>query len=129
MKEINWKPDFRFTAFTMNMEVSCPDSACPYFTINKSKQNALSYLDVGEDLRAIALSGRIYDVGFRRTVSGKVIGARAAVLDQKDIHVWERRREPVAKGAGNYDLHYFRECLDSDGKECSVLLMYWGLHI
>lgn len=129
LEAIVWNETYRFTAFSSTMEINNPDPDYPWFTLGTSQRNALSHLITGEHLRAIALSGRIYDITNVRTTEGEIVGARAAVLNDKRVHVRERRREPVASICGHYDLHYFSECIDKDGNPCSVLLVHWIAHL
>lgn len=126
---VTWKPEYRFTMFSAEFNINFPDIDRPYFTNNTSDRNCLTSIIAGEDVRAVALHGRFYDVTTYRVKKGEILGARAGVLNMGEVHLWERRREPVVSGAGHYDIHYFSECIDSKGEECSVLLVYWCAHL
>jgi hypothetical protein len=123
---LGWNPDHRFTAFNIGMELMNPDPDRPFWNKEKLTRNFMTPLVTGARPRVVALNGSFYDVTTKRTISGDVIGARAAVLNDPDVHFGAAQRAPVVSLAGNFELHYFKDCLDSAGKDSPCLLIYWS---
>jgi hypothetical protein len=128
---VPWNPDYRFTVFNIAMETMNLDTNRPFWNKEKLSRNFLTPIVTGARTRVIALNGQFYDVTGKRTTIGDVIGARAAVLNDADVHFGAALRAPVALtnsrvAAGNFELHYFSDCLDSTKKESPCLLIYWS---
>ncbi len=123
---VRWNPDDRFTVFNIAMEIMNPDTNRPFWNKEKLARNFMTPLVTGSRPRVIALNGKFYDVAVKRTTSGDVIGARAAVLNDADVHFGAALRAPVVAICGNFDLHYFKDCLDGAGKDSPSLLIYWS---
>ncbi len=123
---IVWNADYRFTVFNITMEIMNPDPNRPFWNKEKLTKNFMTPIVTGARPRAVALDGKFYDVTGKRTTTGDVIGARAAVLNDTEAHHGAALREPAARVCGNFDLHYFRDCLDGAKKESPALLIYWS---
>lgn len=123
--ESDWEQSNRFTSFNIQMRINNPDTNKPYWTTGTVNRNFFPMNILGDHLRVLAVNGRFYDITDKRSVEGDVIGARAAVLDDEDVHYEDDIRRPVT-GVGNFDLHYFKDCLDSSNNPVSVLLIYWS---
>jgi len=122
----SWDKDNRFTVFDLQMIITNPDTPNrPYWTKGTSKSNFFTKSIVGTLCRVIAVNGKFYDVTHKRSKDGDIIGARAAVKDDKDVHFGKDLTKPVCN-IGNFDLHYFVDCLDSAGAVTPVLLIYWS---
>ncbi len=94
--------------------------------------------------RAVVFCGEFYDVTYKRTVAdanfrpadGHILGARAAVVDDADVHVHElfrynnATRTVHAPRIGDFDIHYLHGGgLDSDNKPYSYVVVYWSSYI
>jgi len=121
-----WNQDDRFTVFNIAMEIMNPDTNRPFWNKEKLARNFMTPLVTGSRPRVIALNGKFYDVASKRTTTGEVIGARAAVLNDADVHFGAALRAPVVAICGNFELHYFKDCLDGAGKDSPCILVYWS---
>lgn len=79
--------DIRLTVFNLsNMEIENPDPDYPYWTTGTIKENYLKEDYLGNLPRAIACNGKFYDITNKRTTIGDVVGARAALELDEDVH-------------------------------------------
>lgn len=123
---IAWQERYRFTVFNINFTINNADTDKPFLTKGKVKKNFFLDSVVGNNVRAIAVNCEFYDTYNKRTEKGPVIGARAGVKEDSDVHVTSGEiKEPMVSGAGNLELHYFSHCLDTSDKPVSILLIYW----
>ncbi|MBN1211619.1 MAG: hypothetical protein JXA92_03500 [candidate division Zixibacteria bacterium] len=128
LKSTTWGGTDRFTAFDEQMIIQKPETDKPYWssgiiqgTVDKK------FILPGFYPRVIAHDGKFYDVTYKRSKEGDVIGARAAVLDDEEVHHGEALKGPVYTYIGNFDLHYFKDCLDPKGNDDTTYLMiYWS---
>lgn len=123
---LGWNADDRFTVFNIAMEIMNPDPDRPFWNKEKLTRNFMTPLVTGGRPRMVALNGSFYDVTTKHTASGDVIGARAAVLNDADAHFGAAQRAPVVAICGNFELHYFKDCLDGAGKDSPCLMVYWS---
>ncbi|MBD3343920.1 MAG: hypothetical protein GF401_02520 [Chitinivibrionales bacterium] len=93
--------------------------------------------------RAIVFCGQFYDVTFKRTVAnahynvvnGHVLGARAAVLNDSDVHHMEAfqhdSNNPPAHCStiGHFDVHYLHGGGFDDSRWYSYLIIYWSTFV
>ncbi len=121
----NWERSNRFTSFNIKMEINNPDTNKPYWTQGTVDRNFFPMGVLGNHPRVLAVNGRFYDITDKRSIEGDVIGARAAVLNDESVHYGDDIRRPVMS-IGNFELHYFKDCLDSSDTPVSVLLIYWS---
>jgi len=124
LKSGSWGGTRRFTAFDYQLKIQQPDSNKPYWSSGLIEQNFIlpAYYP-----RVVAHDGKFYDVTHKRSKKGDVIGARAAVLNDEEVHHGEALKGPVFPICGNFDLHYFKDCLDPKGKDdASYLMIYWS---
>ncbi len=127
---VAWSATNRFSIFTNLMRIRSPDSKEPYLTKHKRSSNHFAastyYYRKGKDsdhcTRAVAFNRGLYDLTNKRTTSGDIIGARAAVLGD---HPEDDKREFFCIGAGNYTIHYFHDCAEVGGEPLSHLLVHW----
>ncbi len=132
LKSIAWNANNRFTVFDYRMEMYKPDTNKPQWSKHKSRLNCIPAGFLPTRPRVIAFNGKFYDVTFKRsTRGGDVIGARAAVLNDADVHYQEAMQKPYVNLAGNLELHYFHDCLKrtssaTDFKPTPYLLVYWS---
>jgi hypothetical protein len=129
-----------------------PESAdAPYFTNDPFTKNLITKLPADGQVRLIAFANDFYDVFDRRTTANDkfkaddhVLGARAAVVNDASVHVWDRFNHTdgvpaghnnlfFAKSTGNFELHYLHDCCllakpaDNGGcKTRSFLVVYWN---
>lgn len=135
--ESDWDRNDRFTVFDLKMQIVKPDTNKPYLTDGTLDSNFFpveTTIDespdgsggiVGNYPRLISLNGEFYDVTDKRS-TGDLKGARAAVLDDEDVHYGDDITRPVHMIAGNFELHYLKDCLDSSDNAVSALLIYWS---
>jgi hypothetical protein len=135
--ESDWDRNNRFTVFDLKMKIVKPDTNKPYLTDGNIDSNFFpmgTTIDesddgsggiVGHYPRLISLNGDFYDVTDKRS-TGDLIGARAAVLDDEQVHYGDDVTRPVHTIAGNFELHYLKDCLDSSNNAVSALLIYWS---
>jgi hypothetical protein len=123
---IAWNADNRFAVFNIEMTIMNADPNRPFWNKEKLARNFMTPLVTAARTRVVALDGKFYDVTTKRTKTGDVIGARAAVLNDPDGHFGAALREPVARVCGNFELHYFADCLDAAGNASPGLLIYWS---
>ena len=124
---IPWLERYRFTAFNMNFTINNADGDKPFLTKSKVKNNFFLESVVGNNVRAMAVNSVFYDTYNKRTEKGSIIGARAGVKEDSDVHVPSGEiKEPMVSGAGNLELHYFTNCQDAADKPVSILLIYWS---
>jgi len=124
-----WDDDNRFAAMNMQMQVINPDPDRPFWTTGKTFSNFIGPDVVDKPVRLVALDGIFYNVSHHRVKKGSAVGARAALQLDPDIHAGEALHEPLVKDAGNFELHFLRECLDADNKETCCLAVYWSARI
>ncbi len=121
-----------------------PDQPC--FTDVPFKENLIT--DVPGHARIIYFCNNFYDVHNKRSLStdpgfslnkGHVSGARMALYQDADVHgshaavctnAADRANTYVTGGigigdCGNYEMHYFHNCAELDGKALGYLIIYW----
>lgn len=119
-----------------------PEEAQPVFTDFKFKENLIT--DVPIFTRAIYFCNDFYDVEYKRSsqtdasfdfTKMHVVGARLAVKNDPEM---QKLKSVIATsasditnayaltGCGNYEMHYFHDCADLDGKPLNYLLIYWN---
>ncbi len=99
--------------------------------------------DVPPFARIICFCSKFYSITDKRTLApsgfsyddNHILGARAAVVDDTDVHAFEHVHVNFGNGSapydyvqsncGNYELHYFHACGTRDDKELSYLMIYW----
>lgn len=124
--EPSWNRDKRFTSFNIQMVINNPDTDKPYWTQGTVERNFFPMNILGDHPRVLAVDGKFHDITDKRSIEGDVIGARAAVLNDDSVHYGKDVVRPVVSLAGNFELHYFKDCLDSSNNEVSALLIYWS---
>lgn len=122
----SWDKDDRFTVFDIEMKITNCDSNKPYWSNKQILDSILftKYL-IGKQPRVICINGTFYDITDKRSADGDVVGARAAVENDAEVHHGDKVKKPVCN-AGNFEFHYFADCLDSGGTPISTLLIYWS---
>jgi hypothetical protein len=92
----------------------------------------------GRHVRAVLFCGEIYDVTNKRTQKnvdikkGQVLGARAAVKDDKDVHHSESMQADTLNTfihyprIGNFDIHYLHEGTCDNQHDYSYAVIYWS---
>ncbi|MGB9595311.1 MAG: hypothetical protein ACPL7B_03435 [Candidatus Poribacteria bacterium] len=123
--ESSWNRDNRFASFNIQMVINNPDTDKPYWTQGTVERNFFPMNILGDHPRVLAVNGQFYDITDKRSIAGDVIGARAAVLNDESVHYGDDIVRPVTN-IGNFDLHYFKDCLDSSNNPVSALLIYWS---
>jgi hypothetical protein len=123
--ESDWNRNNRFTFFDIKMSISNPDGSKPYYTTGTVDSDFFSMGVTGDHPRVISVNGKFYDITDKRS-TGDLIGARAAVLDDEQVHYGDDIQRPVSSMTGNFELHYFKDCLDVDDNVVSALLIYWS---
>ncbi|HDL02537.1 MAG TPA: hypothetical protein ENH25_00230 [candidate division Zixibacteria bacterium] len=130
----------------------------PYFSDIEFKKNLITTRipEKGKSYvpRAILFCSSFYDITDKRTSKGPkfkfseghILGARAAVLNDKTVHNWAALSVKIADGTvpanmkdyvqykcGNYEAHYLHNCgfikgnLETDKeKPLSYLIIYWN---
>ncbi len=128
LKSTTWGGTDRFTVFDEQLVIQKPETDKPYWSQGVIQGTIDSkFILPGFYPRVIAHDGKFYDVTYKRSKEGDVIGARAAVLDDAEVHNGEAIQGPIYSYVGNFDLHYFNNCLAPDGnKDASYLLIYWS---
>lgn len=132
LKSIAWNANNRFTVFDYRLKMFDKSTRNPHWSKHKSKVNCIPATFLPMRTRVVACNGKFYDVTFKRSVrGGEVVGARAAVLEDADVHCHGAMQNPYVAGAGNLELHYFHDCLkrttDSKTfKPTPYLLVYWS---
>jgi hypothetical protein len=119
-----------------------PEESQPVFTDFKFKENLIT--DVPNYTRVVYFCNDFYDVGIERSKSGDasfdyskkhVAGARIAVKNdpalQKSKSVIatsaaDRASAYALTGCGNYEMHFFNDCAELDGKPLNYLIVYWN---
>ena len=138
----------------------------PYFSDIEFKKNLITTRIPEKDKsylpRLVVFSSAFYDITDKRTVKGPkfkfgqghVLGARAAVLNDKTVHDWSALHVKLAPGTnshgdvpanmkdyvqtncGNYEAHYLHNCgsikgfIDKDKeKPLSYLIIYWNCRL
>ncbi|MBD3401913.1 OmpA family protein [candidate division GN15 bacterium] len=100
-------------------------------------------VDTPENARAVVFCGDFYDVTRKRTVrngsfnpaAGHVLGARAAVLNDDDVHGRQTitYRDGIDtvhnSGIGDFDLHYLHDSSCDGSRFYSHLIVYWSCFI
>ena len=127
-----WNGGNQFTVFNNLMGILEPIPEEPYYTNQYVRRNLFAakpfYYTKGKGSthcsRVVAFNRGFYDLLHKRTTSGDVIGARAAVLDdhpKKDIV------RPLTRLAGNFTAHYFHDCAIYKKKPLAHVLAYWSV--
>ena len=104
---VPWNRRFRYALFDHLLRLRTPQPDHPYWTNNSVPENLfpgdVHYYRAGEGtdacLRVVALNREFYDLENRRTTTGRIVGARAAV---RNDHPHGHVREPLTAGAGNF---------------------------
>lgn len=123
----DWERRDTCTVFDWKMGIVQPRTDRPFLTQGPPlDSNFLPRAMCGYDPRVVAADGVFFDVTDKRTLSGGVIGARAAVRNDAAVHAGEEKKGPVVDFIGNFELHYFADCLNKADNEVSVLLIYWS---
>lgn len=121
--------------------------------IHKGRADSLHYsdIDLSQNLihdypalpRLIIFCNEFYSITDRRTIETgiaydkkQVLGARAAVLNDAEVHHGEQIHvnygnnsapyDYVQTKCGNYELHYLHQCGELKGKPLSYLIIYWN---
>ncbi|HBC47044.1 MAG TPA: hypothetical protein DCZ43_08360, partial [candidate division Zixibacteria bacterium] len=115
----------RFTIFTHKLKIINSDSDRGFLTSGTVDKNLFDKILMGWRPRLFAWNSNFYDCTLKRLYTGDYIGVRAAVKCDPDDHSTASIVEPVVSGAGNFDLHYLKDCLDPDGKGIDGLLVHW----
>lgn len=121
----DWDEENHFTFFSIYMAVINPQTNRPYWTEGTVDRNFFPMGITGAHPRVLAVNGRFYDITDKRS-TGDLIGARAAVKDDSSVHFGEEVMRPYHNVAGNIELHYFVDTLDSSDNVVSSLLIYWS---
>jgi len=131
--EDDWEQSNRFTIFDIKMKITNPETNKPYWTNGTVDRNFFPMRTTlpstptdGDHPRVICVKGVFYDITDKRSTDGDVIGARAAVRNDENVHYGDDITRPVHSIAGNFDLHYFADCLDPSDNVVSTLLIYWS---
>ncbi|UCC44004.1 MAG: hypothetical protein JSU65_12965 [Candidatus Zixiibacteriota bacterium] len=124
--KLPWSAAVRFTVFDNKMKIFNPEPKKPYMTKGTLASNFFTPDVAGKHARVISRNGKFYDVTFSRSIKGSVVGARAGIKNDKSVHYWGTSSQRMASGCGNFELHYFANCLDSAGAEAAYLLIYWS---
>ena len=127
------------------------NEAAPYFSTGPFTANLITMLPDDGQARLIAFANDFYDVFDKRTTENDkfkaddhVLGARAAVMNDSAVHVWDRFNYEdnvpaghnnlfFAASTGNFELHYIHNgCViekpEENGKlkTRSFLVVYWN---
>lgn len=135
LERLAWRANDRFTVFDIQMKIpsGTEDTDKPYW--NKEKRLKTNFITPNLMIRpsgtkipprVIALNGRFFDITHKRCVKNGAVGARAAVFNDKEVHHGQKTKEPMVKNAGNFELHYFQDCLDTSNNEAPYLMIYWS---
>jgi hypothetical protein len=116
----------RFTIFTHKILIINQDNDKGYLTTGTVDKNFFCQILNGWRPRLFAWNGNFYDSTNKRLYTGNYIGARAAVKNDPDDHYGKDIHQPTSNLAGNFDLHYLKDCLDPDSKGVDALLAYWS---
>jgi hypothetical protein len=119
----------RFTIFDQKLQIINKDTNQGYLTAGTVDKNLFSSILLGYRPRLFACNGNFYDCTNKRLYKGDYIGIRAAVKNDPDVHFFQALQHPVIRQAGNFDLHYLKDCIDPDGKGVDGLLVYWSCRI
>jgi hypothetical protein len=129
-----------------------PENAdAPYFSTGAFTENLISKLPADGQTRLVAFANDFYDVWDKRTTENDkfnadkhVLGARAAVINDATVHVWDRFNHSdnvpaghdnlfFAASTGNFELHYIHDgwVIDKPAdngnlKTRSFLVVYWN---
>jgi hypothetical protein len=123
--ESDWNQSNHFTFFNINMGINNPQTNRPYWTQGPVDRNFFPMGIAGNHPRVLAVNGRFYDITDKRS-AGHLLGARAAVLNDTDVHYGAEVIRPYHRVAGNIELHYFADTLDLSDNVVSSLLVYWS---
>jgi hypothetical protein len=135
LERLSWKANDRFTVFDIRIVIpsGTEDTDKPYW--NKEKRLKTNFFTPNMMIRPsgtkrpprlIACNGRFYDITHKRCVKNGAVGARAAVLNDNEVHHGQKIKEPMVSNAGNFELHYFQDCLDSSDNEAPYQMIYWS---
>jgi hypothetical protein len=114
------------TVFDVRCQIQNQDPDKGYLTKGSVKQNFLTPEFTIRPARIIAWKSVFYDATVRRLKTGNYIGARAAVKNDRDMHFGAAIQKPATPICGNFELHYFKECLDPDKKAVDGLMVFWS---
>jgi hypothetical protein len=124
------------------LKIFKPDENEPVFSNIPFTQNLIH--DLPGFTRIIYFCNGFYDVGSKRSsttdngfnyTNSHIEGARLAVLNDTDLQVTKLVSASVASdlskayalsNCGNYELHYFHDCTELDGKAINYLIVYWS---
>lgn len=124
------------------LKIFKPDENEPVFSDVKFSINLIH--DSPAFTRIIYFCNDFYDVGSKRSVrtdngfnfaNGHIEGARLAILNDPDLQVTKvvspSSADDLSKAyaltnCGNYELHYFHDCAELDGKPLNYVIVYWS---
>ncbi|MFH1197538.1 MAG: hypothetical protein V1720_17700 [bacterium] len=124
------------------LKIHNPEETQPVFTNFKFNKNLIH--EVPLYIRVVYFSNDFYDVEHKRSAptdtsfnyeNGHVAGARLAIKNDTDVHVSKSviatNSDDLAKAyaepnCGNFELHYFNDCTELDGKPLNYLFVYWS---
>jgi len=129
---IRWDGGWQFTIFNHLMGILEPVDSQPFYTNYYNSRNLFAadpfFFTKGKGstflTRVVSVNRGFYDLLHKRTTSGDVIGARAAVLDD---HPKKNIVKPLTSKAGNFTAHYFHDCALYKKKPLSHVLAYWSV--
>jgi len=119
-----------------------PEEAQPVFTNFKFNKNLVC--DVPIFSRIVYFCNDFYDIGYQRSLQtdtsfdfakGHVTGARLAIKNDPDFHILkkiigtdatDKAKAYALDSCGNFELHYFHNCAELDGKDLNYLFIYWS---
>ena len=119
-----------------------PEVDQPVFTDFKFIKNLIT--DVPAFTRIVYFCNDYYDVGYKRSsqadtsfdlAKGHVTGARLAIKNDPDLHIFKKvigtdatdtAKAYALDSCGNFELHYFHNCAELDGKALNFLIIYWS---
>lgn len=119
-----------------------PEEAQPVFTDFKFNHNLIT--DVPIFARIVYFCNDFYDVDIKRSNTidasfdfskNHICGARLAIKNDPDIHVFkavlgtnasDKSNAYALDSCGNFELHYFHNCAELDGKNLNYLFIYWS---
>jgi len=131
--ESSWEQNNRFTVFDIKMKITNPETNKPYWANGTVDRNFFPMRTTlpptptdGDHPRVLYVNDKFHDITDKRSTDGDVIGARAAVLNDESVHYGENLEKPYHSVAGNSEVHYFKDCLDTDDSVISALIIFWS---
>jgi hypothetical protein len=127
------------------MKIYKPEANQPVFTDVKFRENLIR--DVPGFTRVVYFCNDFYDVTDKRTsasdadfdfTKNHICGARVARKNDTAVHHFQDFRESNASDKTNgygynatfhFELHYFHNCADLDGKTLHYLFIYWSCRL